>query len=115
MSKVLSEERLEGIIKHAKGYGSESDFSNPFNVIGYCCEAGGLKSFCVLRDKSTLVSDEVREEEERYLLFLNAVVGRVAELEGETLGLSSVYHSYFNTQDGRNQVDIFLEAIGYRR
>jgi hypothetical protein len=113
--EILSEKRLERIIEHARGCGNESDFSNPFNVIGYCCEAGGLKSFCVLKDKSTLITDEVREGEERYLLFLNAVVGRVAELEGETLGLSSVYHPYFNTPDGRNQVDIFLEAIGYKK
>lgn len=48
----------------------------------------------------------------RKLNFFNGAIGRTAYLEGKTIESSS-YSSF--EADGTNQIDIFLEKIGYKK
>lgn len=111
---LLDAVALSEIVEHAttRNWGpnqTPTDYSNPYNVVAYCSERLSQIPF------QLSISDQ-SEDWERILTklsFFNGVNGRVAFLEGNTLESSS--YSGFETDSGVNQVDIFLNKIGYRK
>lgn len=84
-----------------------TDYSHEERVFAYLAEQLAQCHATLLWD----IRDEIRKRIMQDLSFYATAVGRVAELEGATS--ASAYHGY-NTDNG-NQVDIFLERIGYRK
>ncbi len=112
---MLKDIELLEIVEHAttRNWGPDqtrTDYSNPYNVIAYCSERMSQIPF------QLSVPNQPDEEKARILTrlyFFNGVNGRVAFLEGKTLESSS--YSSFRTESGENQIDIFLNRIGYKR
>lgn len=109
----ISPEHLEEHIEHATtrrfnpDNDKPTDYSHPERIFAYIAEQLAQCHATLLWD----TSDEIRTKVLQNLGFYSAVIGRVAELEGANS--PSVYDGY-NTDQG-NQIDIFLEKIGYRK
>jgi hypothetical protein len=106
-------EHLEEHIQHATtrkfnpDNDGPTDYSHAERVFAYLAEQLAQCHALMLWEIST----EIRKKVMQNLGFYSTAVGRVAELEGATR--PSAYNGY-NTDKG-NQVDIFLEKIGYKK
>ena len=110
---LTSSELLEKRIHHAltrrwnkKGH-EITDYSKGYNVQAYCVES--ITQLGILLKHGEQPEDR-RVATAHELLFLTAVVGRVAELEG---AIGASWYGHYKKHDGSNQIDEFLQSIGY--
>lgn len=112
---MLNCEDLSEIVEHAtsRSWGPDhtpTNYANPYTVISYCSERLGQIPFQLDIPNQ---SDKVKERIMGKLLFFNCVTGRVAFLKGETIEPSS--YAGFTKSSGENQIDEFLNRIGYNK
>ena len=110
----MTEPELTEIVEHAlsRRWGpnqSAMDYSQPYNLIAYCSERVSQIPFQLNMPGLPAAN---KERILTNLSFFNGVMGRVAQLEGRTMESSS--YSSFQIEAEQNQVDVFLERLGYR-